>query len=98
MTTIRERYHTAHNYLVRNKYLDNWTFWHTIIPAIAARVGLMWLEPWLVVAWVCFLACVWEIVELRWAPIESYGSTRMWQNNTVSDIFVATLAAVLVVF
>jgi len=98
MTTIRERYHTAHNYLVRNKYLDNWTFWHTIIPAIAARVGLMWLEPQQVVGWVLLSSVMWEVVELNWAPQESYGGFRPWLNNSVSDIFVATLAAVLVVF
>ncbi|MCP4898857.1 MAG: hypothetical protein GY906_17945 [bacterium] len=101
--TIRQYYHEWHNYLKREKYLDTWTFWHTIIPAISARIGLIWLEPWLVVTWVSTLAIVWEVVELRWAPMHTYGVNGMnyfrpWLNNTLSDIFVATLAAGLVVF
>ncbi|GAG45462.1 unnamed protein product, partial [marine sediment metagenome] len=74
--SIRERYHSIHNYLVRNKYLDNWTFWHTILAAIGARVLLVWWEPWPVIFFIAWVAVMWEWVETNWAPPSSYGSVR----------------------
>jgi hypothetical protein len=68
---IREGYHAAHNYLKREKYLDTWTFWHTIIPAIGARVLLVWLEPPVCLYLVVWAAIMWECLELQWAPVSS---------------------------
>jgi hypothetical protein len=96
--SIRERYHRAHNWLKAQAFLDNWTFWHTLWGMIGARVFLIWLPPWACVAIVFAAGVAWEVIEYcldKWHP---YGSVRRWLNNTLSDIFVETLAAALVVF
>jgi hypothetical protein len=90
-------YHNITNWMQRQCLLDTWTFWHTIWGAIGARVLVEFMSPWRVVLVVFVAGVVWEIYELARYRLYGYSRWQLWANNTGSDLFVETLAAVLVV-
>ena len=91
-------YHKITNWMKRQCLLDTFTFWHTLWGAIGARVLVEFMSPWRVVLVVLAAGVVWEIYELVRYRMSGYSCPHLWLNNTVSDLFVETLAACLVVF
>lgn len=86
------------NKILQPPLWDKWSGVHLLGGILLAKVGL-WLYgvKLYAVLLVLVIALAWELYEWLIEYIDPYGSITRWLINTVSDIVIAVLGAIIVV-